>query len=255
MASFTFFLGLGMGSFLNVVIARLPKGENFVKGRSKCPACGHILAWSDLFPLASFIFLKRKCRYCLKKISGRYFLVELLTGLIFLAFFWITQSSGQFSLGPFLFWLAVILLLIALAFIDFDYFIIPDKILIVLLLLGFLYQLFGQSILANFMTAVITGMIFFMIFVATKGEKMGLGDVKLIALLGFIFGFPGILLIFYLAAAGALVWSVILILWFGGKLHTKIPFGSLLSGSAIAFILFNKLLLSFFMPYILKLYV
>ena len=150
--------------------------------------------------------------------------------------------------------MVIISLLIALIFIDFEYFIIPDKILIVFGLLAFFYQLASFTILANLLVAAISGVIFFLIFLLTKGEKMGLGDVKLIALLGFIFGFPGILIVLYLAVTGALVYGIVLILFFGGKLQTKLPFGSLLAGSAIIFILFNKFLLSFFMPYIFRIY-
>lgn len=245
-AVFIFLLGLGVGSFLNVLIFRLPLEENFVRGRSYCPDCRHSLAWKDLIPLISFLVLKKKCRYCSKKISGRYFWIELMTGTIFLLFW------------PSFFWLAVISLLIVLVFIDFDYFLIPDKILVVLALLALSYQLISQkSFLAlwpNLLAGMVAGMIFLLIFAATKGKKMGLGDVKLMALLGFIFGFPPILLIFYLAVAGALAWSVILILFFGGKLETKLPFGSLLAGSAVIFILFNQFFLRLFEPYVLRLY-
>lgn len=240
---FVFLLGLGIGSFLNVLIWRLPREENFVKGRSRCPFCHHTLDWKDLIPLASFIFLKRKCRYCSKKISWRYFGVELVTALLFLA------------LWPSFFWIGTASLLMAVIFIDFDHLIIPDKILTVLAVWALLFQLTHPANLYNHgMSAVISGLVFLLIFLATKGQKMGLGDVKLMFLLGFIFGFPGILIVFYLAVAGALIWSIILILFFGGQLKTKLPFGSLLAGASLVFILFSQLLLKTFTPYILRFY-
>jgi len=253
---FIFLIGLSIGSFFNVLIFRLPRKEGFIKGRSRCPSCRHVLSWKDLFPLASFLFLKRKCRFCSKKISWRYFLVELTTALVFLVFFMVSRPDSWLLLWIFSLWLAISCLLIVLVFIDFDYLIIPDKILVVIALLALSLHLTNSFDfpLANLVTAAVSGMIFFLIFLLTRGEKMGLGDVKLMALLGFIFGFPEIIPIFYLAVAGALVWSVILILFFGGKLQTKIPFGSLLAGSAIIFILFNKFLMPYLTPYLFRLY-
>lgn len=249
-----FLLGLAIGSFLNVLIYRIPRAEGFIKGHSRCPFCRHILGWRDILPLASFIFLGRKCRYCLKKISWRYFGVELLTAIVFLALFWVTQPDNPILFLPFVFWLTVLSMLIVLLFIDFDYFIIPDKILLALFLLGFFYQLFNKLIFVNYLTAAISGIIFFLIHAITRGRGMGLGDVKLVALLGFLLGFPAILPVIYLALAGGLVWSVVLILFYGGHRETKLPFGSLLAGSAISFILFGKFFLPVFMPYIFKLY-
>lgn len=256
MASVVIFLfGLGAGSFLNVLIYRIPRGESFVKGRSRCPSCRHLLDWKDTVPLISFFFLRKKCRYCLKKISWRYFGVEGLTAVVFLVFFWTARPAGFLGGWSFFFWLAIFSLLIVLLFIDFDYFIIPDKILLVLFFLGFLYQLFGQSILANSLAAAVAGIIFFLIFALTRGRGLGLGDVKFVALLGFLFGFPAILPMIYLALAGGLVWSVVLILFFEGRRETKLPFGSLLAGSAISFILFGKFFLPVLMPYIFRLYI
>ncbi|TSC74031.1 MAG: leader peptidase (prepilin peptidase) / N-methyltransferase [Parcubacteria group bacterium Gr01-1014_44] len=257
-----FLLGLAVGSFLNVLIFRLPLEESFIRGRSRCPDCRHNLSWKDLFPLISFLVLKRKCRYCFKKISWRYFGVELLSGLIFLAFFWVTKPVGLFLFWPFLFWLAVLSLLIVLLFIDFDYLIIPDKILLVLGLLAFLYHWLTtdgfSNIFSNFLVGTVSGLIFFLIFAITRGYYreggMGLGDVKLVALLGFTFGWPAILLIIYLALGSGLIWSVVLLLWFGGKSDTKLPFGSLLAGSAIIFVLFNKFFMPNLWPYIVRFY-
>src|SRR3989344_3595461 len=96
---FIFLIGLSIGSFFNVLIFRLPRKEGFIKGRSRCPSCRHVLSWKDLFPLASFLFLKRKCRFCSKKISWRYFLVELTTLLFFLSFLWFPGRAGCFFYG------------------------------------------------------------------------------------------------------------------------------------------------------------
>lgn len=262
-----FALGLSVGSFLSVLIYRLPRGENFVKGRSHCPSCHHVLIWKDLIPLASFIFLKRKCSYCAKKISWRYFGAELLTAVIFLLFFWFDgdplprAALGFLEGGTFLLWLAVLSLLIVLIFIDFDYFIIPDKILVVLLLVGFLnLWLSGRplNLFYSFLTGLAGGLLFFLVYSITKGYYeeggMGLGDVKLAAVLGLLFGFPAILPVIYLALAGSLVVGLALILFFKGHLKTKLPFGSFLAGAAIFYLLFNRFFLPIFTPYLYKLY-
>src|SRR3989344_4481672 len=162
-AVLVFLIGLVAGSFLNVLIFRLPRREGFIKGRSQCPSCRHVLSWKDLIPLASFLFLKRKCRFCSKKISWRYFLVELTTALVFLVFFMMTRPDNLFLFWSFSFWLAIMGLLIVLVFIDFDYLLIPDKILIVIALLALFFRLTNQLdiLLANFLTAAVAGIIFF----------------------------------------------------------------------------------------------
>jgi leader peptidase (prepilin peptidase)/N-methyltransferase len=89
-------VGLFIGSFLNVLVYRIPRGEDFVKGRSHCPSCGHDLAGADLVPVFSYLALGRKCRYCRRSISGRYALVETLTGALFALGAWL---AGGFSIA------------------------------------------------------------------------------------------------------------------------------------------------------------
>jgi leader peptidase (prepilin peptidase)/N-methyltransferase len=110
-----FVYGTIIGSFLNVVILRTPLKEQVVKGRSRCFSCQHTLAWYDLFPVLSWVCLLGKCRYCKAKISGRYALVESLTGLSFALSFIALGFSISFALGVVLF-----PVLICLAFLDFD---------------------------------------------------------------------------------------------------------------------------------------
>ena len=96
-----FIFGLLVGSFLNCLIYRLETGGSFLKGRSFCPRCKHILNWQDLIPIFSFLILKRKCRYCGKKISWQYPLVELVTAILFvLIFFHSSTSPGLVITSP-----------------------------------------------------------------------------------------------------------------------------------------------------------
>ncbi len=256
---FIFLVGLAVGSFLNVLIWRLPRNENFVRGRSRCVFCRHPLSWQEIIPLASFIFLKRRCRHCGKKISWRYFGVELLTGTTFLSFWKFSQlpvTSYQLPVT-----LSILALLIVLVVVDFDYYVIPDKILVVLGGLGLLrlFVLSRSLILISITTAAVVGLVFFLIYLLAniyyEGGGMGLGDVKLAALLGFLFGFPAILPVIYLALTASLLTGLTWLLFFKGSLKTKLPFGSFLGGAAIVYTLFNQFFLSSLMPYIFRLYI
>ena len=114
---------------------------------------------------------------------------------------------------------------------------------------------YGVSLWHNILTGFFSALFFFLIYLSTKGKAIGLGHVKLILLLGLLFGFPGILIVIYGALAAGTLWGIALILFFGAKLKTKIPFGTVLSAVSIAFILLNKFLIPALSPYILHLYV
>ena len=137
-----FLLGLSVGSFLNVVICRLETKEPIFLSRSHCPKCGALLKWSDLIPLVSFLIQKGKCRYCGKKISWQYPIVEITTGLLFLLifnfqFFILRQGFdgqaifNQFPIFQFLnllFYFFIASVLIVIFVYDLKHYIIPDKI-------------------------------------------------------------------------------------------------------------------------------
>jgi len=114
---FIFVFGLVIGSFLNCLIYRFETGGNFLKGRSFCPHCKHILAVKDLFPVFSFLFLKGKCRYCKKPISFQYPLVELFTGFLFVFIFNFVFSAGPFNFGSILYFLFLLIISCFLAVI------------------------------------------------------------------------------------------------------------------------------------------
>ena len=128
---FIFLFGLTIGSFLNCVIYRLEKSESFLKGRSYCPNCKHILGWQDLIPVFSFLILKGKCRYCQQKISWQYPLVELFTGLIFLFVFYILHST---------FYILISCFLIVIFVYDLKYSLIPDKIIYPAIILSLIFN-------------------------------------------------------------------------------------------------------------------
>ncbi len=232
-------LGICIGSFLNVCIYRMGRQESIIKPPSHCPHCKKPIRWRDNIPLLSYILLKGKCRDCGNKISFRYFLVELLTGLVFLCIY------NRFGLGPMAF--AYFLFaggLIVATFVDFQLQIIPDEIsiggIIAGLILSFLIpslqtvptHLLGlrQSligILAGGGVLWVLGCVGDFIF---KKESMGGGDIKLLAMIGAFAGWKIALLSLPLASLIGAVVGVII------KLRTKesvIAFGPYLSIGAL----------------------
>lgn len=145
---FIFVFGTICGSFLNCVIYRLEIGESFLKGRSYCPHCKHVLTWQDLIPIFSFLILKGKCRYCHQKISWQYPLVELATGILFvstLIYFFsktsILVNSAMTELTS-IYYLVIACFLIIIFVYDLKHYIIPDKVIYPAIAIAFLYQLF-----------------------------------------------------------------------------------------------------------------
>ena len=227
-------LGLVIGSFLNVVIYRLPRGLGYVRGRSFCPKCKHKINWFDNVPVISFLILKGRCRFCGGKISWRYPLIELLAG----ALFYLSYLSHLSFLSYLL-----ICGLVVIFFVDLEHQIIPDEIVIPLSVLFLGYRLLTniQYLISNFLiTGIVSFLFLYLIHLLTKGKGMGLGDVKLAFLMGLVLGFPKIVVAFYLAfLTGAFV-GVILILLSRAKLKQKIAFGPFLVFGTIFSLLWGE---------------
>lgn len=226
-----FILGLCVGSFLNVLIDRLPKSESVLLGRSYCDHCKHKLSFADLIPVFSFILLNRQCRYCGKKISWQYPIVELVTGILFLY----SYSSTGVPLSPFYFPEIIFLLitisgLIVIFFTDLKYRIIPDQILITMVLTTGIFLLFlnGNKFADHLTAAAIFFLIFLLLVIVTRGRGIGLGDVKYAAVSGFILGLPYSVVSFYLSFLTGAGLSLILILWGKKTMKSTIPFGPFL---------------------------
>ena len=189
-----FIVGLCIGSFLNVVIYRLPLEISVARGRSFCPRCEHALAAGDLIPLFSFILLRGKCRYCAAPISWRYPLVETLTGVLYGLTFLRFGISWYTLLG-----LVFLSVLIVAAFIDHDHTFIPDRLHIIILALAVAACFVGPeiSLLSRLIGAGAIGG--FMLIVALLTHGIGGGDVKLMAASGLLLGWQLNLMAFFLA--------------------------------------------------------
>jgi leader peptidase (prepilin peptidase) / N-methyltransferase len=204
-AVWLFVVGASLGSFLNVVIARLPKGESLVRPRSKCPKCASPIAWYDNVPLVSWLVLRGKCRKCGVRISFRYFLVEFATGVMFLLALW--RLGWAWPLVPAL---VLICLLVPLIFIDAEHWILPFEITIpgtiagVLLSLPLGREAFDASALGAALGFLSFRALEYLGFLAFKKEAMGGGDKFLVALIGAFLGWKALLgLIFLSSLQGA----------------------------------------------------
>src|SRR3981189_2815004 len=207
-----FAVGAVVGSFLNVVIARVPKGRSIVSPGSRCPRCGSPIAWYDNIPVVSWILLRARCRNCGLPISPRYPLVEVLPGVLAVAVFRRAGPSWT-AVGYF----AFAATLVALAYIDLDTWLLPHQITWPLLALGLASPLWNRQLtwIESFIGAA-AGVAPFAA-IALFGEKvlkrdtMGWGDVWLLAAIGAWLGWPALLPVGLLPAVpGAVVGSILL---------------------------------------------
>jgi len=246
---FSFVLGAVVGSFLNVIIHRLPEEKSIVFPASHCPKCQHAIRFYDNIPLISYLFLKGRCRDCGGSISGRYPLVEGLTAILSLLIYW--------KFGPSLQYLCVFLFtcsLVVITFIDLDHQIIPDVISLPGIPVFFLAAIFVMNLrfLDAFLGFLIGGGVLYSVaFVyelITKREGMGGGDIKLLAMIGAFLGWQSLLFVLLISSfAGAAVGSVIMITR-GRDMKYAVPFGPFLSLGAIAYLFFGGYLSGLFFP-------
>lgn len=253
-----------------------------IGGRSRCPSCGKTLRWYDLVPLLSFLFLRGRCRHCEDKISLQYPVVELFTGLAFLSplyFYHYYHIANLAAVGASLLWFYALSLIwvlalasfILLALIDLRLYIIPNGLNFFIALLGvakiiILYaankldvsfasfsgayaMLFGlQSPLwLNYIFAALFGAAFFgTIIYVTKGKGMGMGDMKLAAALGLLFGWPDIALIIVIAFLSGSAYGIALMALKRAGLKDAVPFGPFIVLGAIITMFFGSRLLDLY---------
>ncbi len=219
-----------MGSFANVCIYRIPRRTSIVAPRSFCPACSRTLSWYELFPVVSFVLLQGRCRTCGRRISIRYPIVELLAGATFLYFFIVDPFYIE-ALSQAIFFLV----LLVVAFIDWENLIIPNRIIIVGLLIGIVakslisFRLLGDAAIAGLLAGIAMLIVRSIGNLAFRKDTMGMGDVKLSILIGFFIGFENFLIAVWLASVlGVLYWTLKRITA-GAPKDVKLPFGSFLS--------------------------
>ena len=243
-----FLFGITVGSFLNVLIYRIPKKEEFVKTRSHCMSCGYQLEWYDLIPIFSWLSLGGKCRKCKSKISAQYPLIELLNGILWLLsflFYDLTITTLLFC--------GLFSSLIALSVIDFRTYEIPVGFNIFILVLGTIRVicefLYDHNSWPEFIIGLVSVSVpLLLIFYATKGRGIGGGDVKLMGAAGLLLGWKLIVLAFFL---GCLLGSVIHItrMKVSGESHV-LAMGPYLSAGIVIAVLFGERIISAYFGYL-----
>jgi leader peptidase (prepilin peptidase)/N-methyltransferase len=234
-----FLLGLIIGSFLNVVIHRLPRGQSVVFGRSKCPTCGKTIAWYDNIPVLSFLLLHTRCRSCDAPISVRYPAVEVVTGLGAGAAVWFLGVSLE-TLWVFVFFST----LLVITLIDWSHRIIPD----VLSLGGVAFGWIGAAVclditvVDSLLGAVVGGGVLFVVALGyrlvRKVDGMGGGDIKLMAMIGAFLGWQMVFPVLVLASMAGALYGIYL-LRRGATVRTAVAFGSFLAPSAAVVYVFG----------------
>jgi len=236
----SFVAGLLLGSFLNVVITRLPRGESIVSPPSRCPRCrARIEPWDNI-PVVSYLLLRGRCRHCRKRIHWRYPVVELTAG----ALLWLLahRAAGPALLVPHA---AFLLALLVVAWIDFDTRTIPDAITIPGAAVGIALSLFlppgfAQAALGAAAGAASLWLVGAAYERATGIPGMGGGDVKLAAMMGAFLGVGGVFGTIFLASLAGSLFGALLIARGGGTRRTAIPFGTFLAPSAMVLLLYGE---------------
>jgi leader peptidase (prepilin peptidase) / N-methyltransferase len=240
--------GALLGSFLNVVIYRLPRGKSVVGGRSQCPRCERTISWYDNIPVISWTVLGGRCRRCKWRIPARYPLVELLTAI---AAGWSVHVYGPGLQSAWI--VAFLCILIAITFIDWDHQIIPDPLSIGGTVLGWLGAWVCldidvlQSIIGSLVGAGLILAIAGLYKAARKVDGMGGGDVKLMAMIGAFLGWQMVFAVLFIAAAAGSLYGIWLMRRSGGDGKTAVAFGSFLAPAACLMLFAGERLLALYL--------
>ncbi|MFA6533435.1 MAG: prepilin peptidase [Patescibacteria group bacterium] len=236
-----FIFGASIGSFLNVLIDRLPKEES-INGRSHCDFCGKKIAWYDLFPVISFFVLKGKTRCCKKKLSWQYPLIEFITGLVFVLITSLQYSSvwllnNWILFVSWLLFLGISSCLIVIFVSDLKYHLISDYLLLALFIFSILFHFFGSTqgstptpiqLIQPIISGLVVSFLIWLIYFLSKERAMGLGDVYLTAIMGFLLGWQKGFLALYIAFVTGAIFGLMVILFKHRKLKSRIAFGPFL---------------------------
>lgn len=234
-----FIFGLFMGSFYTVVGLRLPKHENFITNRSYCDKCGHDLKLLDMVPILSYLFLKRRCRYCKSRIDSLSTYMEIFTGILFSLSYYVFGFSYELYIA-----LGIVSMLITISVSDIKYLVIPDEILI--FFVGYFLIIFTlqNGVIYTFIN-ILSGIILFSVMYGImlfgnflfKKETLGGGDIKLMFVIGIVLHpFLGLFVIFF---GSLLALPVSLLILLKNK-KNLIPFGPFLLIS-FTFIYFTRI--------------
>ena len=233
-------LGACIGSFLNVVIYRLPRGQSLATPPSRCPKCGYRLKWFDNIPVLGWLLLGGRCRECRNRISIQYPIVELITAVLFVIVVWVTPP------GPLLVTrLLLLCILIALFGIDLEHQILPNSITLPGIAAGLLLSTIAPPGWRDALIGIVLGggvlyAIAWSYYLWRREEGLGMGDVKMLAMIGAFLGWKMVLVTLVLSSfSGALI-GVGLIALQRGTMKLALPFGTFIAAGAVAAMLVGQ---------------
>jgi leader peptidase (prepilin peptidase) / N-methyltransferase len=246
-AIFSFLLGAVVGSFLNVVIIRLPQGASVAHPQSTCPECGHSIRFFDNIPIVSFLLLGGQCRDCGNRISLRYPIVELISACLCAALYFQWGLSAAFVL-----YLAFCSAMLAVFWIDLDHMIIPDVISlngtaigIVASFADLIPELNWRLSLVGACFGALVLYVPAFIYQKIRGlEGLGGGDIKLLAMIGAFTGPYGVIFVLFFSSLTGSVVALVGMLIKGSSSTTPIPFGPFLTSASIFYVFFGKGIIS-----------
>jgi leader peptidase (prepilin peptidase) / N-methyltransferase len=264
-ATLSFAWGACLGSFLNVCVYRIPLELSVVTPRSFCPHCHKQIAWYHNIPLLSFLALRAKCAYCGARISPRYFLIELLTAVLFLLVWFkfdLTYGPRPLHLDPIVHWQLIPIYwlmiggLILGTFVDFEHLIIPDRVTLGGIVAGLALSALvpalhnETSILRSLMMSAIGAAVGWGILwtvatlgtLALKKEAMGFGDVKLIGAIGAFLGWRAVLFTIMMSSFAGSIVGVTLVIMRKREMQGRIPYGPYLALAALIWIFWGPAL-------------
>ncbi|MCD6460615.1 prepilin peptidase [bacterium] len=254
------FLGLAIGSFLNVCIYRIPAEKSIVKPRSKCPNCDNLIAWYDNIPVLSYIFLGGKCRHCKQKISLIYPTIEIIYAVM-ICHIYIHFFNSELRLYYVAYYGFLIACLLAATVIDLKFYIIPDEINlagIVFAVVGAVIfpSLVGESTAYKGLLHSLIGMgvgfgaLRFVVWIGGilfRKEAMGLGDPKFLAMIGAFLGFKSVLLIIFISSVlGTLIGGSFILFIRKNKSNTVIPYGPFLALAAYICLFYGNFIITWY---------
>jgi len=246
-----FIFGAIIGSFLNVCIYRIPRGISIVSPSSRCPNCGRKIRFYDNIPIISYLLLRGRCRYCNLNISVRYPIVEFINGVLYVL---ILQRFGFNDILSLMVYLSFISSIVVITFIDIEFQIIPDRITLAGIPLSLI---FGTTVLhdpflrynplgfkASLIGMLSGGGLFYLIAIVGKAvfrqEAMGGGDIKMMAMIGGLLGWKGVVFTTFVGSLIGSICGIILLVYQGKMRGLKIPFGPFLGIGAILSLLVGE---------------
>jgi len=239
-------IGLCIGSFLNVVIYRVPIGQSIVTPPSRCRKCGYQLQWYDNIPVLSWLFLRGRCRKCGVGVSMQYPIVELITGALFVLVIWMTPPGPLLATR-----LILVCILIALFGIDLEHQILPNVITLPGIAIGVLLSLIAPPGWKDALVGVLLGggvlyAIAGAYYLWRREEGMGMGDVKMLAMIGAFLGWKAVLVTLVLSSFAGAIIGVALMAAQRGTMKFALPFGTFLAIGAIVAMFVGKPLVAWY---------